>query len=165
MEIVCDPCSCSKSVPKTSVINVYNRVFTLKYWPFNARSIFVNNCSLFPIGGSFRHFLWQVVRELQSSVLPILLPCPSGATGVNHGRYILATGPMTFSEEKLLQFFGQVSEINYTARVLCTFGIFSHIWKVLYMGDTMYITTCVYSLISIVMVSVDFPASGCGHSC
>ncbi len=63
------------------------------------------------IGGSFRHFLWQVVRELQSSVLPVLLPCPSGATGVNHGRYILATGPMTFSEEKLLQFFGQVRRI------------------------------------------------------
>ena len=60
------------------------------------------------LGGSFRHFLWQVVRELQSSVLPILLPCPSGAAGINHGKYILVPGPMTFSEEKLLQFFGQV---------------------------------------------------------
>ena len=35
------------------------------------------------LGGSFRHFLWQVVRELQSPVLPILIPCPSGAAGVN----------------------------------------------------------------------------------
>ena len=40
--------------------------------------------SLLPIaGGSFRHFVWQAVRELQSSILPILLPCPSGATGLN----------------------------------------------------------------------------------
>ena len=48
------------------------------------------------------------MRELQSSVLPILLPCPSSNVGVNHGKYILAPGPITFSEEKLLQFFGQV---------------------------------------------------------
>ena len=84
------------------------------------------------LGGSFRHFLWQVVRELQSSVLPILIPCPSGAAGVNkvriveycphykesqlftlslsssQGKYLLAPGEMTYSEEKLLQFFGQV---------------------------------------------------------
>lgn len=60
------------------------------------------------VGGSFRHFLWQVVRELQSSVLPLLLPCPSSAVGVNHGKYILAPGPVSYSEEKLLQFFGQV---------------------------------------------------------
>ena len=60
------------------------------------------------VGGSFRQFLWQVVRELQSTILPILMPCPSGASGINHGKYILAPGPMSFSEEKLLQFFGQV---------------------------------------------------------
>ena len=84
------------------------------------------------LGGSFRHFLWQVVRELQSAVLPILIPCPSGAAGVNkvriveycphykesqlftlslsssQGKYLLAPGEMTYSEEKLLQFFGQV---------------------------------------------------------
>ena len=60
-------------------------------------------------GGSFRQFLWQVVRELQSTVLPVLMPCPSGASGLNHGKYILAPGPMTYSEEKLLHFFGQVA--------------------------------------------------------
>lgn len=38
---------------------------------------------LMSIGGSFRHFLWQVVKELQSPVLPILIPCPSGAAGIN----------------------------------------------------------------------------------
>ena len=61
------------------------------------------------LGGSFRQFLWQVVRELQSTVLPILMPCPSGASGLNHGKYILAPGPMSYSEEKLLHFFGQVT--------------------------------------------------------
>ena len=63
-----------------------------------------------PSGGSFRQFLWQVVRELQSSVLPLLMPCPSSASGLNHGKYILAPGPMTYSEEKLLHFFGQVRQ-------------------------------------------------------
>ena len=33
--------------------------------------------------GSFRHFLWQVIRELQSSRLQLLMPCPSSAAGVN----------------------------------------------------------------------------------
>ena len=49
------------------------------------------------------------MRELQSTVLPILMPCPSGASGLNHGKYILAPGPMSYSEEKLLHFFGQVT--------------------------------------------------------
>ena len=61
------------------------------------------------LGGSFRHFLWQVVRELQSSMLPLLLPCPSSSIAVNQGKYILAPGPISYAEEKLLQFFGQVS--------------------------------------------------------
>lgn len=34
-------------------------------------------------GGSFRHFLWQVCKELQSSVLSLLLPCPSAAANRN----------------------------------------------------------------------------------
>lgn len=53
-----------------------------------------------------------MVRELQSSVLPLLLPCPSSSVGVNHGKYILAPGPISYSEEKLLQFFGQVSRAS-----------------------------------------------------
>ena len=61
-------------------------------------------------GGSFRHFLWQVVRELQSPVLPLLVPCPSSSVGINQGKYILAPGPISYAEEKLLQFFGQVSQ-------------------------------------------------------
>ena len=66
---------------------------------------------LFPCyypGGSFRHFLWQVARELESSVLNLLLLCPSAASHKNKGKYILKPGPMTYAEEKLLQFFGQV---------------------------------------------------------
>lgn len=34
-------------------------------------------------GGSFRHFLWQVCKELQSSALSLLLPCPSAAANRN----------------------------------------------------------------------------------
>ena len=33
--------------------------------------------------GSFRHFLWQVITELQSNRLQLLMPCPSSAAGVN----------------------------------------------------------------------------------
>ena len=60
-------------------------------------------------GGSFRHFLWQVVRELQSPLLPLLSLCPSHSAGINKGKHILASGPMGYSEEKMLEFLGQVS--------------------------------------------------------
>lgn len=36
-----------------------------------------------PAGGSFRHFLWQVCKELQSSSLSLLLLCPSSAVNKN----------------------------------------------------------------------------------
>lgn len=39
-------------------------------------------------GGSFRHFLWQVCKELQSSALSLLLPCPSAAANRNKVRLI-----------------------------------------------------------------------------
>ena len=67
------------------------------------------------LGGSFRHFLWQVARELEGCVLDLLMPCPSSASHKNRGKYILKPGPMTYSEEKLLQFLGQVrtKKLNY----------------------------------------------------
>ena len=71
-------------------------------------SVLLVHLSYLPAGGSFRHFLWQVVRELQSPVLPLLAPCPSSAAGINKGKHILAPRPMTYSEEKLLEFLGQV---------------------------------------------------------
>ena len=71
----------------------------------------------FCVGGSFRHFLWQAVRELQSPLLPILTVCPSSAVGVNKNRYILVPGAMSYSQERLLHFFGQVS-VYYA---LCSF--------------------------------------------
>lgn len=39
-----------------------------------------------PTGGSFRHFLWQVCKELQSSSLCLLLLCPSAAVNKNKVR-------------------------------------------------------------------------------
>ena len=47
-------------------------------------------------------------RTIQSPLLPILIQCPSSASDVNKGKHILTTGPMKYSEEKLLFFFGQV---------------------------------------------------------
>lgn len=41
-------------------------------------------------GGSFRHFLWQVCKELQSSSLSLLLLCPSSAVNKNKVRYLSA---------------------------------------------------------------------------
>lgn len=57
-------------------------------------------------GGSFRQFLWQIARELQGSHLKMLVPCNNTS---NKGKCLLKPGNMTFSEEKLLHFFGQVS--------------------------------------------------------
>lgn len=94
------------------------------------------------LGGSFRHFLWQVVRELQSSVLPLLLPCPSSSVGVNHGKYILAPGAVSYSEEKLLQFFGQVGVLyhNCDIVVVCIY-IF---WLLLYCCISCFVVVVLY---------------------
>ena len=53
------------------------------------------------------------MRELQSPVLPLLVPCPSSAAGINKGKHILAPRPMTYSEEKLLEFLGQVPGLHH----------------------------------------------------
>lgn len=54
-------------------------------------------------GGSFRHFLCQVSRELEGNSLGLLLMSTK-----HRGKYLLRPGPITYAEEKLLQFFGQV---------------------------------------------------------
>ena len=71
-------------------------------------SLFVSAGSLFVPGGSFRQFLWQVAQELESPLLHLLILSPASAGHRKRGRYILKPGPMTYSEEKMLQFFGQV---------------------------------------------------------
>lgn len=44
--------------------------------------------------GSFRHFLWQVCKELQSSSLSLLLLCPSSAVNKNKVRQALCSGSL-----------------------------------------------------------------------
>lgn len=59
------------------------------------------------VGGSFRQFLWQAAKEISGPLLRLLIPCNNSD---KKGRYIFRPGPMSFSEERLLQFFGQVRQ-------------------------------------------------------
>lgn len=59
------------------------------------------------VGGSFRQFLWQAAKEIRGPLLRLLIPCNNSD---KKGRYIFRPGPMSFSEERLLQFFGQVRQ-------------------------------------------------------
>ncbi|XP_077996372.1 putative E3 ubiquitin-protein ligase HECTD4 [Glandiceps talaboti] len=79
--------------------------------------------------GSFRHFLWQVTHELQSPILKLLMQCPSSSTGRNKGQYILRPGPMTYAEEKLLQFFGQLLGVSIRADIPISMDLLSTFWK------------------------------------
>ncbi|XP_064424272.1 probable E3 ubiquitin-protein ligase HECTD4 [Latimeria chalumnae] len=81
--------------------------------------------------GSFRHFLWQVCKELQSSALSLLLPCPSSAANRNKGKYILTPSPITYAEEQLLHFFGQLLGIAIRADVPLPLDLLSTFWKTL----------------------------------
>jgi len=56
-------------------------------------------------GGSFRHFLWKMAREIQEPTLGLLVPM-SGPS--NRGRCVLRPGPLTLPEQNLLTFLGQV---------------------------------------------------------
>lgn len=41
------------------------------------------------LGGSFRHFMWLMARELQSQHVNLLIPCPSTAANKNKVRFCL----------------------------------------------------------------------------
>ncbi|XP_059510969.1 probable E3 ubiquitin-protein ligase HECTD4 isoform X1 [Stegostoma tigrinum] len=81
--------------------------------------------------GSFRHFLWQVCKELQSSALSLLIPCPSSAANRNKGKYILTPGPITYTEEQLLHFFGQLLGTAIRADVPLPLDLLPTFWKTL----------------------------------
>uniref|UniRef100_A0A4X2K6H4 HECT domain E3 ubiquitin protein ligase 4 n=1 Tax=Vombatus ursinus TaxID=29139 RepID=A0A4X2K6H4_VOMUR len=81
--------------------------------------------------GSFRHFLWQVCKELQSSSLSLLLLCPSSAVNKNKGKYILTPSPITYGEEQLLHFFGQLLGIAIRADVPLPLDLLPSFWKTL----------------------------------
>ncbi|KAJ3603715.1 hypothetical protein NHX12_028456 [Muraenolepis orangiensis] len=79
--------------------------------------------------GSFRHFLWQVCKELQSSALSLLLPCPSAAANRNKGKYILTPSPISYAEEQLLHFLGQLLGIAIRADVPLPLDLLASFWK------------------------------------
>ncbi|XP_062874264.1 probable E3 ubiquitin-protein ligase HECTD4 isoform X2 [Trichomycterus rosablanca] len=84
--------------------------------------------------GSFRHFLWQVCKELQSSALSLLLPCPSSPNNRNKGKYILTPCFISYAEEQLLHFFGQLLGIAIRADVPLPLDMLGSFWKGL-VGD------------------------------
>ncbi|XP_062371736.1 probable E3 ubiquitin-protein ligase HECTD4 isoform X2 [Sardina pilchardus] len=79
--------------------------------------------------GSFRHFLWQVCKELQSSALSLLLPCPSAAANRNKGKFILTPCPISYAEEQLLHLFGQLLGIAIRADVPLPLDLLGSFWK------------------------------------
>ncbi|XP_078523549.1 putative E3 ubiquitin-protein ligase HECTD4 isoform X2 [Lissotriton helveticus] len=81
--------------------------------------------------GSFRHFLWQVCKELQSTSLSLLLLCPSSAANKNKGKYILTPSPITYAEEQLLHFFGQLLGIAIRADLPLPLDLLSSFWKMI----------------------------------
>ena len=51
--------------------------------------------------------------------------------GINKGKYILVPGSLTFPEEKLLQFFGQLLGVIIRADIPVGLDIMPYFWKVL----------------------------------
>ena len=48
------------------------------------------SCSHVLIGGSFRHFMWHMARELQGPHLGLLIPCPSSAANKNKVKNVFS---------------------------------------------------------------------------
>ncbi|PFX24720.1 putative E3 ubiquitin-protein ligase HECTD4 [Stylophora pistillata] len=80
-------------------------------------------------GGSFRHFMWLMARELQGTHVGLLVPCPSTAANKNKGKFILKPGPMTYTEEELLIFFGQLLGIALRADIPLALDLLPCFWK------------------------------------
>lgn len=85
--------------------------------------------------GSFRHYLWQVAKELQSSSVSLLMACPgssaAGGSQGSKGRLILKPGKMTYPEENLLVFVGQLLGITIRADIPLGLDLLSTVWKLL----------------------------------
>ncbi|KAK7087914.1 probable E3 ubiquitin-protein ligase HECTD4 isoform X2 [Littorina saxatilis] len=81
--------------------------------------------------GSFRQFLWQVAKELQGSVLGLLLPAPCSASGSSRGKSLFKPGPMTYSEENLLIFVGQLLGITVRADIPLGLDLLTVAWRTL----------------------------------
>ena len=64
-------------------------------------------------------------------MLGLLMPCPSSAAGVNKGRYVLTPGAMTFPEENLLVFVGQLLGVTIRADIPLGLDLLSSVWKLL----------------------------------
>lgn len=78
--------------------------------------------------GSFRQFLWQAAKEISGPLLRLLIPCNNSD---KKGRYIFRPGPMSFSEERLLQFFGQLLGITMRADIPLGLDMLACVWKLL----------------------------------
>ena len=59
------------------------------------------------------------------------MACPSSAVGINKGKYILVPGSLTFPEEKLLQFFGQLLGVIIRADIPVGLDLMPYFWKAL----------------------------------
>ncbi|XP_030847057.1 probable E3 ubiquitin-protein ligase HECTD4 [Strongylocentrotus purpuratus] len=82
--------------------------------------------------GSFRHFLGEVTQELHGDRLRLLMPCLSGgAMDKYRGRYILRPDPMTYPEERMLLFFGQLLGIAMRADIPLALDLLPSFWKCL----------------------------------
>jgi hypothetical protein len=64
------------------------------------------------LDGSFRNFILTVNQEIQSPKLKIFCKCPSAGAGLNKDSLILCPGPISYNEEEVLYFFGQVTNIS-----------------------------------------------------
>lgn len=81
--------------------------------------------------GSFRHFLSQVAKELSSPLLNLLIPCASSSGSRNKGKCVLKPGPMTYSEERLLEFLGQLLGVTIRADIPIGLDLLGSFWKCL----------------------------------
>jgi E3 ubiquitin-protein ligase HECTD4 len=93
-------------------------------FPLNVRLEGVHGLS-----GSFRDFMLRMAHEVQSHVLPLVMECPSGAFGVNKGKYILRPGTPTFPVAQMLEFVGVLFGLALRSDVPLPLDLLPCFWK------------------------------------
>ena len=79
--------------------------------------------------GSFRHFIWRIVVEIKSSILPLFIPCPSAGAGFHKDKYVLNPIPMTYVEERLLMYLGMFMGVSLRANIPLPLDLMPIFWK------------------------------------
>ncbi|CAL8117604.1 unnamed protein product [Orchesella dallaii] len=87
------------------------------------------------LSGSFRHFLLNAAKELQSDTVKLLCRCPSADAGKHKDSFIITPGKLSYGEEDFLYFLGQLVGISLRSDAPLALQLLKVTWRSLLLAE------------------------------